>query len=248
VTLDWSVDALVARDEIDESWADAFRSVEPTLIALARDLSGTQFFPHPDDVFRAFRTPLDEVRVLLLGQDPYPTPGHAMGLAFSVGPDVRPLPGSLRNIFTELVDDLATAQPRNGDLTVWATRRVLLLNRTLTVSPGEPMSHRGRGWSEVTDAALWALVNRSSPLVALAWGREAQSAIGSLGNHASVRVIESAHPSPLSASRGFFGSRPFSRANAALVELGVPSIEWSLDNQLIEPEQNKALTESDERA
>jgi uracil-DNA glycosylase len=146
-----------------------------------------------------------------------------------VSPDVRPLPGSLRNIFTELADDLTTGKPRNGDLTVWSTHGVLLLNRTLTVSPGEPSSHRGRGWSEVTDAALSALVNRSRPLVALAWGREAQSAIGHLSNHANVRVIESAHPSPLSASRGFFGSRPFSRANAALLELGVPSIEWSLD-------------------
>ena len=228
MTIDWSVDALVSRGEVDDSWADALRSVEPTLIALARDLSGTQFFPLPDDVFRAFRAPLDEVRVLLLGQDPYATPGHAMGFAFSVSPDVRPLPGSLRNIFIELEDDLAIAKPVNGDLTAWATRGVLLLNRTLTVSPGEPLSHRRRGWKDVTDAALVALISRPVPLVALAWGRDAQSAMTHLGNHASVRVIESAHPSPLSASRGFFGSRPFSRASAALVEFGLQPIDWSL--------------------
>ncbi len=228
MTLDWSVGALASRGEIHESWADALTPVEPTLVALARELIGTQFLPDADHVFRAFRTPLNDVRVLLLGQDPYPTPGHACGLAFSVNPEIRPLPGSLRNVFTELVADLRLARPESGDLSVWATRGVLLLNRTLTVSPREPMSHRGFGWSTITEAALVALTSRPVPLVALAWGREAQSALLPLSQQGRITVIESAHPSPLSASRGFTGSRPFSRANHALVELGLEPIDWSI--------------------
>ena len=228
MTLDWSVDALVSRGEVHESWADALTPVEPTLRALGRELSGTPFLPDAAQVFRAFRTPLGDVRVLLLGQDPYPTPGHASGLAFSVNAEVRPLPGSLRNIFTELVADLGVARPDLGDLSAWATRGVLLLNRTLTVSPGEPMSHRGLGWSTITDAALVALTSRPVPLVALAWGREAQAALLPLAQQGQIAVIESAHPSPLAASRGFFGSHPFSRANHALVEFGLEPIDWSL--------------------
>jgi uracil-DNA glycosylase len=227
VTLDWSVAALVARGEVHESWADALAPVEPTLHVLARELSGTPFLPEAAHVFRAFRTPLDDVRVLLLGQDPYPTPGHAVGLAFSVSPQVRPLPGSLRNIFTELVSELGATRPESGDLSAWATRGVLLLNRTLTVSPGEPLSHQGLGWSTVTDSAIATLASRPVPLVVLAWGREAQSALSPYATRSNVRIIESAHPSPLSASRGFLGSRPFSRANEALVELGVEAVDWS---------------------
>jgi uracil-DNA glycosylase len=228
VTLDWSVAALVARGEVHESWADALTPVEPTLHVLARELSGTPFLPDAAHVFRAFRTPLDDVRVLLLGQDPYPTPGHAVGLAFSVGPDVRPLPGSLRNIFTELVADVGVARPESGDLSAWANRGVLLLNRTLTVSPGESLSHRGLGWWTITDSAIASLMSRTAPLVVLAWGREAQSALSPYATRANVTIIESAHPSPLSASRGFLGSRPFSRANEELTELGLQPIDWSL--------------------
>ena len=228
MTLDWSVAALVARGEVHESWADALTPVEPTLHVLARELSGTPFLPDAAHVFRAFRTPLDDVRVLLLGQDPYPTPGHAVGLAFSVGPDVRPLPGSLRNIITELVVDVGVSRPESGDLSAWANHGVLLLNRTLTVAPGEPLSHRRLGWSTITDSAIATLVSRPDPLVVLAWGREAQSALSPYASRASVTIIESAHPSPLSASRGFLGSRPFSRANEALIEGAAEAIDWSL--------------------
>ena len=231
MTLDWSVAALVARGEVHESWADALTPVEPTLHLLARELSGTPFLPDAAQVFRAFRTPLDDVRVLLLGQDPYPTPGHSVGLAFSVGPDVRPLPGSLRNIITELVADVGVSRPESADLSAWANRGVLLLNRTLTVSPGEPLSHRRLGWSTITDSALAALTSRPLPLVVLAWGREAQSAVSPFATRANVTIIESAHPSPLSASRGFLGSRPFSRANEALVEFGAEAVDWSVDTK-----------------
>ena len=228
MTLDWSVAVLVARGEVHESWADALAPVEPTLHVLARELSGTPFLPDAAHVFRAFRTPLDDVRVLLLGQDPYPTPGHAVGLAFSVSPHVRPLPGSLRNIFTELVADLGVTRPDSGDLSAWANHGILLLNRTLTVAPGDPLSHRGLGWSTITDSALTALVSRRVPLVALAWGREAQAALSPHASRQNVTIIESAHPSPLSGSRGFLGSRPFSRANEELTELGLQPIDWSL--------------------
>ncbi len=231
MTLDWSVATLVARGEVHESWADALTPVESTLHALVRELSGTPFLPDAAQVFRAFRTPLDDVRVLLLGQDPYPTPGHSVGLAFSVGPDVRPLPGSLRNIITELVADVGVSRPESADLSAWANRGVLLLNRTLTVSPGEPLSHRRLGWSTITDSALAALTSRPVPLVALAWGREAQSALSPYVTRENVTIIDSAHPSPLSASRGFLGSRPFSRANEALVELGAEVVDWSVDTK-----------------
>lgn len=228
MTLDWSVKGLVARGEVDESWADALTRVEPTLLSIAVQLSSDPFLPAAPQVFRALRTPLSQVRVLLLGQDPYPTPGYAMGLAFSVSPDVRPVPGSLRNIFRELADDLGAEAPATGDLSPWVTQGVLLLNRTLTVSPGDPMSHRKLSWSAVIDSVIEQLVDRAEPLVAMVWGREAQSAVEPLRAYPFVRIVESAHPSPLSASRGFFGSRPFSRANAALAELGASPIEWSL--------------------
>ena len=170
--------------------------------------------------------PLDDVRVLIVGQDPYPTPGHAVGLSFSVAPDVRPLPRSLQNIFRELHDDLGLPAPSNGDLTPWTTHGVMLLNRVLTVRLGEPGSHRGIGWEQITAAAISALVDRvDAPLVAILWGRDAQP---SSRTCRTCRVIASAHPSPMSADRGFFGSRPFSRANALLEELGADGVDWSL--------------------
>lgn len=176
-------------------------------------------------MLRAFRTPLDAVRVLIVGQDPYPTPGHPVGLSFSVAPNVRPLPKSLVNIFAEYQSDLGVPPPSTGDLSPWAARGVLLLNRVLTVQPGAPASHRGKGWEDVTEAAIRGLVARGGPLVAVLWGRDAQGLAPILGDTAQ---IASPHPSPLAASRGFFGSRPFSRVNEALQAAGTTPIDWSL--------------------
>jgi uracil-DNA glycosylase len=228
MSLDWSVDSLVERGEVHHTWADALRPVEPTLRELAAQLARVPFLPAAKDVFRALMRPLPDVRVVILGQDPYPTPGHAVGLAFSTHPEVRPLPRSLRNILTELAEDTGARTPTTGDLSVWSERGVLLLNRTLTVAPGEPLTHGALGWSHVTDAVLAALQERELPLVAIAWGRQAGKATAIFAGNPSIRVIESAHPSPLSATRGFFGSRPFSRANENLTQLGSGPINWAL--------------------
>lgn len=211
-------------------WAEALKPIAPTLTALGQFLraevvAGRPYLPRGDLILRAFESPLESVRVLIVGQDPYPTPGHAVGLAFSVDARVRPLPPSLVNIHRELRDDLGVPPPPHGELSAWSERGVLLLNRSLTVRAGQPGSHRGRGWETVTDAAIAALVNRGGPLVALLWGRDAQSLRPAL---LDVPVIESPHPSPLSATRGFFGSRPFSRANALLVEQDAEPVDWSL--------------------
>jgi uracil-DNA glycosylase len=169
--------------------------------------------------------PLEDVRVLIVGQDPYPTPGHPVGLSFSVAPDVRPVPRSLQNIYQELGTDLGLPPPANGDLSPWFERGVMLLNRVLTVCPGRPASHQGKGWETVTGQAISGLVARGGPLVAILWGRQAQSLAPMLGQ---VPRIESAHPSPLSARSGFFGSRPFSRANELLARQGATPIDWRL--------------------
>ncbi len=189
---------------------------------------GRGYLPAGENVLRAFTFPLDDVRVLIVGQDPYPTPGHAVGLSFSVAPDVRPLPRSLDNIFREYATDLGHPAPTSGDLTPWAQRGVMLLNRVLTVRPGTPASHRGKGWEAVTECAIRALVARSRPLVAVLWGRDAATLKPMLTGD-QCTTIESVHPSPLSASRGFFGSRPFSRANQLLTEMGGEPIDWRLD-------------------
>ncbi len=168
---------------------------------------------------------MGSVRVLIVGQDPYPTPGHAMGLSFSVNPDVRPIPRTLTNIFRELTADTGLLTPRNGDLTRWADQGVLLLNRVLTVSPGHAGSHRGKGWESVTTQAIRALVARDLPLVAVLWGRDAHKVEPLLG---ATPIVASAHPSPLSANRGFFGSRPFTRANELLERSGGQVVDWSL--------------------
>ena len=178
-----------------------------------------------DRILRAFQRPLADVRVLIVGQDPYPTPGHPIGLSFAVDREVRPLPRSLGNIYAELAADLGVAPPAHGDLSAWTAHGVMLLNRVLTVRPGEPGSHRGRGWEQVTDHAIRTLVTRGTPLVAILWGRDAQQLRPLLGD---TPVIESAHPSPLSARRGFFGSRPFSRANDRLIAQGGRPVDWSL--------------------
>lgn len=217
--------ALMAPD-----WAQALAPVADRIAAMgdflrAEIAAGRSYLPAGPNVLRAFARPMSDVRVLVVGQDPYPTPGHAVGLSFCVAPDVRPIPRSLANIYRELCADVGCPPPSNGDLTPWADRGVLLLNRVLTVAPGRSGSHRGKGWEEVTEAAIRALVTRGDPLVAILWGRDAQGLAPMLG---PVPRIESAHPSPMSADRGFFGSRPFSRANAALEAQGAQPIDWSL--------------------
>jgi uracil-DNA glycosylase len=221
---------LVERGLMAPDWAEALAPVDDRVVAMGRFLrdelaAGRGYLPAGDDVFKAFRRPLADVRVLIVGQDPYPTPGHPIGLSFAVAPDVRPLPGSLRNIYQELSVDLGIPPAAHGDLTAWADRGVMLLNRVLTVRPGESASHRGRGWEDVTSCAIEALVRRGGPAAAILWGRDAQSLKPALGR---IPWVESAHPSPLSASRGFFGSRPFSRVNQLLVDQGGAAIDWSL--------------------
>jgi len=215
---------------ISADWAAALGPVSATVTAMGEFLraelaAGRGYLPAGDAILRAFTRPLAEVRVLIVGQDPYPTPGHPVGLSFSVAADVRPLPRSLANIYTELESDLDVPKATSGDLTPWFEQGVLLLNRVLTVQPGRPGSHRGKGWEQVTQRAIEALVERGGPLVAILWGRDAQSLIPMLGQ---VPYIKSAHPSPMSADRGFFGSRPFSRANQHLVAAGAEPIDWRL--------------------
>ncbi|HEX2819601.1 MAG TPA: uracil-DNA glycosylase, partial [Streptosporangiaceae bacterium] len=178
-----------------------------------------------DNVLRAFKQPFADVRVLIVGQDPYPTPGHPVGLSFSVAPEVKRIPPSLVNIFREYSDDLGYPAPANGDLSPWSERGVLLLNRVLTVAPGKPGSHRGKGWEEVTEQAIRALAAREAPLVAILWGRDARTLVPLLDG---VPCLESAHPSPYSAASGFFGSRPFSRANQLLQTRDAAPVDWKL--------------------
>jgi len=224
----------VARRPLTEliapDWAEALAPVEPAISAMgdflrAEVAAGRRYLPAGNNILRAFQQPMADVRVLIVGQDPYPTPGHAVGLCFAVDPDVRPLPKSLVNIYRELVNDLGVDPPTTGDLTPWSRNGILLLNRVLTVCPGNAGSHRGRGWEAVTEHAIKALVARDEPLVAILWGRDAQTLKPMLG---STPYIESVHPSPLSASRGFFGSRPFSRANTLLAEQGADPVDWRL--------------------
>lgn len=218
-------------DELVEAgWADALRPVAGRITAMGEFLraeiaAGRTYLPSGPNVLRAFQQPLDEVRVLVVGQDPYPTPGMAIGLSFAVAAEVRRLPGSLENIFRELQDDLGLPRPSNGDLTPWTKQGVLLLNRSLTTAPRKPGAHRGKGWEEVTEQAIRALAARGKPMVSVLWGRDARNLKPYLE---AFPVIESAHPSPMSADRGFFGSRPFSRANAMLAESGAPPVDWRL--------------------
>jgi uracil-DNA glycosylase len=216
---------------IDPGWAEALAPVAGRVAELgdflrAEVAAGHGYLPQGEHVLRAFSRPFADVRVLVVGQDPYPTPGHPVGLSFSVAPGVRPLPRSLQNIFRELESDVGCPRPADGDLSPWSEQGVLLLNRVLTVRPGASGSHRGRGWEEVTDQAIRALVARGTPLVAVLWGRDAQTLRPLLGG---TPRVESAHPSPMSADRGFFGSRPFSRVNALLAEQGAAPVDWSLD-------------------
>ena len=215
---------------IDPSWADALTPVADIISGLGERLrieqvEGRGYLPAGDHVLRAFQRPLADVRVLITGQDPYPTPGHPIGLSFAVDRHVRPLPRSLSNIYRERESDLGIPPAPHGDLTAWSDQGVLLLNRVLTVAPGAPASHRGWGWEKVTEHAIRTLVARDRPLVAILWGRDAANLRPLLGD---TPVIESAHPSPLSASRGFFGSKPFSRANELLAIQGAEPVDWRL--------------------
>ncbi|MEE2815849.1 MAG: uracil-DNA glycosylase [Actinomycetota bacterium] len=214
--------------EIDPGWAQALAPVQPLITELgdrlrAEQAAGHGYLPAGANVLRAFQRPLADVRVLITGQDPYPTPGHPIGLSFAVDRDVRPLPRSLGNIYRERHSDLGIPPAPHGDLTAWSEQGVLLLNRVLTVRPGAPASHRGWGWEKVTELAISTLVARELPLVAVLWGKDAAALKPLLGH---TPTIESAHPSPLSASRGFFGSRPFSRANALLESMGADPVDW----------------------
>src|SRR6478672_632215 len=211
-------------------WAEALAPVDDQIARMGTFLreeiaAGRGYLPAGDQVLRAFSRPLADVRVLLVGQDPYPTPGHPVGLSFSVAADVTPVPRSLANIYQELGTDLGCERPANGDLTPWSEQGVMLLNRVLTVAPGASASHRGRGWEAVTERAIEVLARRGGPLAAILWGRDAQSLKPMLG---PVPWVESVHPSPLSARRGFFGSRPFSRVNQLLEEQGAAPVNWSL--------------------
>lgn len=222
---------LAADGSMDPGWAAALEPVADRIAAMgdflrAEVAAGRPYLPAGDAVLRAFRAPLDDVRVLIVGQDPYPTPGHPIGLSFAVDRHVRPLPRSLQNIYRELRDDLGVVPPPHGDLGAWSDHGVMLLNRVLTVRPGEPASHRGKGWEAVTEHAIRSLVARGRPFVSILWGRDAATLTPLLDGNP---VIESAHPSPLSASRGFFGSKPFSRSNALLTKLGEKPVDWSLE-------------------
>jgi uracil-DNA glycosylase len=218
------------RNIIDPGWAAALEPVADRIAAMgdflrAEVAAGRQYLPSGENVLRAFKQPFGDVRVLIVGQDPYPTPGNPVGLSFSVAPEVRRLPPSLVNIFTEYTSDLGYPAPSTGDLSPWTERGVLLLNRVLTVQPRKPGSHRRKGWEAVTEQAITALAGRGTPLVAVLWGRDAQTLGPVLGD---VPRIESAHPSPYSADGGFFGSHPFSRANQLLTQQGAEPVDWKL--------------------
>jgi uracil-DNA glycosylase len=211
-------------------WAAALAPVDDRIAAMGRFLraelaAGRSYQPAGEHIFRAFRRPLADVRVLIVGQDPYPNPHHPIGLSFAVDAHVRPLPPSLRNIYAELGTDLGLTMPAHGDLTAWADRGLMLLNRVLTVRPNDSNSHRGRGWEEITSCAIDALARRGGPAAAILWGSPAQTLKGQLG---PIPWVASVHPRPLSAHKGFFGSRPFSRVNQLLEDQGAAPVDWSL--------------------
>ena len=221
---------LVEKGLVAPDWAEALAPVDEQIAAMGRFLreelaAGRGYQPEGDRVFRAFERPLADVRVLVVGQDPYPNPRHPIGLSFAVERHVRPLPPSLRNIYAELRDDLGVEPPQHGDLSAWADQGVMLLNRCLTVRPDDSNSHQGQGWEPITERAIVALAERGGPAAAILWGRQAQSLKPLLG---PIPCVESVHPSPLSARRGFFGSKPFSRVNRLLEEQGATPVDWTL--------------------
>ncbi|MEW1822754.1 uracil-DNA glycosylase [Arthrobacter sp. NPDC080031] len=227
---------MALEDLMAPDWADALSGVEDELRSVLAFVAGeasrgTHVLPAASNILRAFRQPLADVKVLILGQDPYPTPGHAVGLSFAVSAPTRPIPRSLSNIYREMESDLGLPPRVHGDLSAWTGQGVLLLNRVLSVAAGAAGSHRGKGWEAITTAAVTAVARRrtaagqQSPLVAILWGKDAEAVLPLLEG---APVISSAHPSPLSASRGFFGSRPFSRANALLRRQGADPVIWEL--------------------
>jgi uracil-DNA glycosylase len=234
MTLTLNLEELARQGLIDSSWVVFLDPVQTDLNNISEYLNselarGNHFLPAMENIMRAFQLPFDSVRVVIVGQDPYPTPGDAVGLSFSVSPERTALPRSLRNLFSELQSDLGCDQPGNGDLTPWVDQGVLLLNRVLSVHAGEAGSHRGIGWEKVTQQALTALNARAEkPLVAVLWGNDAIAAEEILSNAVTIKSV---HPSPLSASRGFFGSKPFSKVNNALIELGQAPVNWALPSQ-----------------
>lgn len=218
----------------DKSWADTLlpefdKDYMKSLKDFLREekAKGKVIFPHSSLWFNALNsTPLDKVKVVILGQDPYPTPGHAHGLCFSVMPEVKPIPKSLINIFQELYDDLGIKNS-NGNLQHWADQGVLLLNSVLTVERGQPNSHQGKGWEIFTDKVISVVNELERPVVFVLWGAYAQKK-GAVIDASHHLVIRAPHPSPLSAYRGFFGSRPFSKINRFLREQGQSEIDWSV--------------------
>jgi uracil-DNA glycosylase len=213
-------------------WAEKMRDLSPQIDQIGQFLlqekqQGRTFLPAVNNIFRAFTLPLKDVKVLIIGQDPYPTPGHPVGLSFSVDPKVSRLPASLRNIFQEMSTDLGCPIPTSGDLSPWVNQGVMLLNRVLTVGAGKPNSHQNIGWKPITQRAVELLNARQQPLVCILWGRGAQE-LAPLFTNPLVKVLKSAHPSPLSAHAGFFGSKPFSQTNQFLEAQGVTPINWQL--------------------
>jgi uracil-DNA glycosylase len=226
--LNLSPEFLVASGQVDSSWLPALAECRQQLANLAVFLdteraAGVQVLPPPEKIFRALKMPVERVKVLIVGQDPYPTPGHAVGLAFSTPPDVMPLPRSLSNIFSELHSDMGCTKPKNGDLSAWEDQGVLLLNRVLSVRAKNPGSHKNKGWEFVTTALIRFLESNNPAIVAILWGKNAQE-LDSLfpENH----VIFSSHPSPLSAAKGFFGSKPFSKCNSILGTEHMTPVDW----------------------
>jgi uracil-DNA glycosylase len=228
MALNLTPEFLVSSGQVHPSWLPALEKSRNDLSALELFLTsqmsaGIQILPDPENIFRALSLPVGKVKVLIIGQDPYPTPGHAMGLAFSVPSEVSPLPRSLSNIVSELQSDMRCDRPLNGDLSSWANQGVLLLNRVLTVSAGDAGSHRGKNWEEITSSLVQFLVSNNPSVVAVLWGKDAQK-LGYV--FPQENVIVSVHPSPLSASRGFFGSKPFSKANELLMSKRITPILW----------------------
>jgi uracil-DNA glycosylase len=215
---------------VETGWAEALAPVADRIAEMGEFLraevaAGHTYLPAGENVLRAFQQPFHKVRALIVGQDPYPTPGHAVGLSFSVSPETKPIPKSLITIYKEYVEDLGYPMPSSGDLTPWTEQGVLLLNRSLTLRTGVSNSHQGKGWEQVTEQAIRALAAREEPMVAILWGRAARNLKPMLD---PVPCLESAHPSPLSAHGGFFGSKPFSKANELLEKQGAAPIDWKL--------------------
>lgn len=206
---------------VHASWSDVLEPLAPQIEKILQSISNDDIAPGIDRIFAACEMDLSSVKCVIVGQDPYPTPGNAHGLAFSVSPEVKPLPASLRNIFAELISDVGVAIPENGDLSPWRGQGVLLLNRVLTTKVGQSNAHAHIGWQEITSQIAQAAASQGA--IGVLWGKSAQEL-----SHLFTHSIESVHPSPLSAYRGFFGSKPFSKVNQQLERGGVPLIDWSL--------------------